>query len=164
MSFRSSLVDFHQHVGGLDVKDVAGSDPDGTDVVVQSGGGTRMEPPSTAVHSGTAASRATLVVVTVRRTEHLSVRDVVCGRRRRQRIPGVSAVPGRRQQVLARLVTDRERRCLAGSASQPRRQLPTRIVGNKRHYVRAETSANALLTFSIITSTSLLEGTNHTHT
>ena len=35
---------------------------------------------------------------------------MVCRRRRRQRITGVSAVPGRRQQVLARLVTDGERR------------------------------------------------------
>ena len=103
------LVEFHQHATGLHITDRIACHPNTIRVLVYDVRGAVSKPPTTRSLYSAAATRVD-VIVAVWSAEHSSIGVPAGALCRRQRITGVSAVPGHRQLVLTNLITDGERR------------------------------------------------------
>ena len=104
-----SLVEFDQHVTGLDVSNHGClDDPPTVLYLIETRIAVDSIPPASAVQGGNVFRIS--VVVAVRSAKHHPVGDLVRVLASHQGIAGVSAVPGHRQPVLTDLITDGERR------------------------------------------------------
>ena len=106
------LVKFHQHATEVDVqvRRIVGRPNTVTVVIFVDGACAAICKPPTATFVCGAAATRILIIVAIWSTERLSVGVPVGVRCRRQRITGVSAVPGHSQVVLTSFITDGERR------------------------------------------------------